>query len=461
MVRHSSSKPRSRTKKQVSHRTTSQKRTTGSHSTSNPSPQKTSTTSSTSLPPVPQGPYLFGEPKFIPGEINFKDRNPDDFRYHQPGFPALLKKLQNFPAPKISPPRMDLQDIWGKEVIQKIQKSGRIVFHSVGDTGASFNAKTEATKLKNEADVTDKMAEDYKESNPADVPSFLYHLGDVIYNFGEDEYYYDQFYEPFRNYPAPIFAIPGNHDGIIYVSDPSKTLEAFLKHFCNDKPQHALEAGGLARTTMTQPGVYFTLTAPFVTIIGLYSNVLEDPGVISTEGGKYKNINDDQKTFLKGELKRLKDENYRGAIILAVHHPPYTSGVIHAGSPGMLKDIEDAIQYAGIAPHAVLSGHAHNYQRFTRVMGKSQIPFIIAGSGGHNALAIKQGKGSAPIRTPMTNGDITFENYYAHYGYLRIVVTPKLLSIEFHDVSSGLVSKSAMDVCTVDLQSRTLTTARP
>ena len=31
---------------------------------------------------------------------------------------------------------------------------------------------------------------------------------------------------------------------------------------------------------MTQPGVYFTLDAPFVSIIGLYTNVLEGPGVL-------------------------------------------------------------------------------------------------------------------------------------------------------------------------------------
>ena len=46
------------------------------------------------------------------------------------------------------------------------------------------------------------------------MPSFFYHLGDVVYNFGEAAYYYDQFYEPYRNYPAPILGIPGNHDGV-------------------------------------------------------------------------------------------------------------------------------------------------------------------------------------------------------------------------------------------------------
>lgn len=401
-----------------------------------------------------QGKYYFGEPKHIPGEVSFKDPNSDEFRYKQPGFRTYV---QGIPETRISPPQMSLGDIIGEKLVQEIQKTGRIVFHSVGDTGAKFST----AGLEHEAAVTDKMVEDFNEPDPADAPAFMFHLGDVIYNFGETEFYYDQFYEPFRNYNAPIFAIPGNHDGLIYQDDPEKSLAAFLKHFCDDKTRHTPEAGGLARTTMTQPGVYFTLTAPLVTIIGLYSNTLEDPGVISSEGGKY-DIGDMQKDYLKSELKRLRDENYNGAVILAVHHPPYTAGVIHSGSSGMLNDIDEAIKYAGnFGPHAVLSGHAHNYQRYTRVKGKHQIPYIVAGSGGHNALPVRRSAGNTAIRTPMTKDDVTLERYFVDYGYLRILVTSKLLSIEFHDVSSGVGSKSPTDVCTVDIQSRTLTTNTP
>ena len=59
------------------------------------------------------------------------------------------------------------------------------------------------------------MTLDCVSSKPPHRPAFLFHLGDIVYNFGEARYYYDQFYEPFRNYPAPIFAIPGNHDSFI------------------------------------------------------------------------------------------------------------------------------------------------------------------------------------------------------------------------------------------------------
>jgi hypothetical protein len=110
----------------------------------------------------------------------------------------------------------------GEAKIEAIQQAKQIVFHSVGDTGSVVGPDTQSL-------VADKMVSDFNEENSADVPSFFFHLGDVVYYFGEAIYYYDQFYEPFRNYPAPIVAIPGNHDGVVYAQDPAPTLDAFLR----------------------------------------------------------------------------------------------------------------------------------------------------------------------------------------------------------------------------------------
>ena len=76
------------------------------------------------------------------------------------------------------------------------QRAGQLVFHCLGDTGSTRGPKSQS-------EVADKMVADYSDSSPQ-VPSFLYHLGDVIYSFGESQYYYDQFYDPYRDYPAPI-----------------------------------------------------------------------------------------------------------------------------------------------------------------------------------------------------------------------------------------------------------------
>src|SRR6202035_2458021 len=130
------------------------------------------------------------------------------------------------------------------------------------------------------------------------------------------------------------------------------------------------DAVGLMRSVMTQPGVYFTLDAPFVSIIGLYSNVLDSgAGVISSQGGHFP-ISDDQLAFLKGELARLKPDRqaHKRAVIIALHHPPLSADAKHGGSTGIMKDLDDCCQAAGLWPDMILSGHAHLYQRFTRTL---------------------------------------------------------------------------------------------
>ena len=126
----------------------------------------------------------------------------------------------------------------GEAKVAAIQQAKQIVFHSVGDTGSVIGPDTQSL-------VADKMVSDFHEENSADVPSFFFHLGDVVYYFGEAQYYYDQFYEPFRNYPAPIVAIPGNHDGVVYAADPAPTLYAFLRNFCAASSAPSPDAGGL------------------------------------------------------------------------------------------------------------------------------------------------------------------------------------------------------------------------
>jgi len=334
----------------------------------------------------------------------------------------------------------------GEAKVVAIQQAEQIVFHSVGDTGSVIGPDTQSL-------VADKMVSDFNEENSADVPSFFFHLGDVVYYFGEAQYYYDQFYEPFRNYPAPIVAIPGNHDGVVYATDPAPTLDAFLQNFCAVNPAPSPDAGALVRTTMIQPSVYFTFDAPFVRILGLYSNVLEDPGVISSQGGT-NSLDDRQINFLTTALNRIKSENYVGAVIIVVHHPPFTADSTHGGSPQMLADIDGACTAAGVWPHALLSGHAHNYQRYTRTVQSMQIPFLIAGCGGHSPLASMRGTYRTPYKIDDT---LTLESYDdTDYGYLRIVVNALTLTIEFHPESDGGVTKTPDDTVTVNLQTHTI-----
>ena len=53
-----------------------------------------------------------------------------------------------------------------------------------------------------------------------------------MYSLGEAQYYYDQFYEPYRDYPAPILAVPGNHYEKVSPEAHTASLAAFLQNFC-------------------------------------------------------------------------------------------------------------------------------------------------------------------------------------------------------------------------------------
>lgn len=337
----------------------------------------------------------------------------------------------------------------GGATIAAIEKAGQIVFHSLGDSGSTKGPQTQSL-------VADKLAQDFSDPVAADRPRFLFHLGDLVYSFGEARYYYDQFYEPYRNYPAPIFAIPGNHDGQVYSNERVPSLEAFLRNFVSAQPVKTPESGGLIRTAMTQPAVYFALDAPLVTIIGLYSNVLEDPGVISSEGDSRSSVDDQQIAFLVSALQQAKKKG--GATIVATHHPPYSGGTNHGGSPRMLVDVDAACEKAGYWPHAHLSGHAHNYQRFTRTMKNYDIPYVVCGNGGHAPLAKITASGSGALRAPVKISDsLIFENYDdTDYGYLRIVVDAKQMRIEFHDAAAGEQFKAPSDAVTIDLASHTM-----
>ncbi|HXC32299.1 MAG TPA: metallophosphoesterase [Verrucomicrobiae bacterium] len=439
--------------------------------------------------PLPQP--VFGEPVFsegvpTPDPTTFKVTPTDDGLYN--GIQDLLTKdVVGFAQSRVTPHDMfELQTAWGShgaEVIQQIEAAEQIVFHAVGDSGASASRN-----LPGELKVSDLLTDDLNSSKPDNRPAFLYHLGDLVYNFGESAYYYDQFYEPFRDYGAPIFAIPGNHDSFVVPNTPagSEPLTIFSRNFCATTTVVTQEAGSLHRTAMMQPGVYFTLDAPFVRIIGLFSNSLEDPGVISSENGKWAAVPDLQLDFLTAQLNRIKTEKYAGAVILAVHHPPFSyaakpvkpapvgaSGT-HVGNSVMLGQIDTICKAQGVYPHAFLSAHAHNYQRYTRKVafnGKNcTVPFVVCGDGGHNVNPVVEAKRGQPAPAVGDNIDVSYldpspvvkaggltlnKHDQSNYGYLRITVDAKQLTIEFHPVNPRATAALPVDSVTVNLANHT------
>jgi hypothetical protein len=408
---------------------------------------------------------LFAETKPGKDAVSFRVDNTSEAYYNSPYFLVHKNDVQPIPPPRKNVPmQLQLGDFTGPEIITAIQRAGKITFHSVGDTGAAKvnHQQTVERALENEEEVADAMAKDVATGGP-DGPAFFFHLGDVIYNFGEAQYYYDQFYDPYRAYDRPIFAIPGNHDGMVFGQGSSApqvpTLDAFLNNFCAQTPGPSPDAGGLVRSVMPQPGVYFTLDAPYVSIIGLYSNVLDGPGVISSQGGNFNVVGDDQLAFLKSELQRLAPDRNAGnrAVIIAVHHPPLSVDSLHAGSTGEQTDLDAVCQQAGLWPDAVLSGHAHLYQRFTRIAGpnKKATPYITAGSGGFAATPPQTAPGAAPITI---GNDTMVIDPIVKFGFLTVTCDAKTLCISFNSPSpnGGLAQ---LDTVCVNLKTGQLVTS--
>jgi hypothetical protein len=433
---------------------------------------------------------VFAEGKPTPDPTRFKLPHPSDAELYKQIQALLYEDVVGFPQSRVPASELfELEGAWGPhggEIVQSIQSAGQIVFHAVGDVGAS-----NAGKYPGELRVSDAITLECQTATPPNRPVFLYLLGDLIYDFGEAQYYYDQFYEPYRNYPAPIFAIPGNHDSFIVPGTPAaqQPLLTFQRNFCSVEPVVTPEAGSLHRTAMTQPGVYFALDAPFVRILGLFSNALEDPGVISSQGGEWKAIPDYQLDFLSAQLQQTKADEFSGALLIALHHPPFNyappaggsgAGGVHAGSPAMLAQIDAICQSVGVYPHAFLAGHAHNYQRYTRTVefggGTYEVPFIVCGGGGHDVTALVQAHLGSPAQEPANGEDVTYldtnpavnatrlvldRHDDRSYGFLRVTVDTQQIAFEFDPVGTTALPAGYADSVTVNLATHSLVGSGP
>ncbi|HEX3828214.1 MAG TPA: metallophosphoesterase [Sporichthyaceae bacterium] len=320
------------------------------------------------------------------------------------------------PPTGVAPFRLDLRDVLDARAYAGIVKAGSLTFHLNGDMGGiSYAVPQELVAAGMESDLAAGTGK----------PAFLYITGDCVYFNGEISQYYAQFYQPYELYAAPIFAVPGNHDGENLPE--GTTLDGFVRNFCAPKPVKMPEAQDSQRTAMVEPNVYWTLLTPWVNVVGLYSNV--------PAGGE---IQQPQVEWLTGELKTLPKKL---PIIVALHHPPYSADDHHSGSTRMKAVIEDAAEQAGRHPDMVVAGHVHDYQRLTKTMSDgTQVPYLVTGAGGyHNLHAIRKVDGAKmipPVTFADTTGDpVTLESYCDdQYGFLRLSVDAKTFTGRYYRV---------------------------
>jgi acid phosphatase type 7 len=319
--------------------------------------------------------------------------------------PPPRQVFQALPPPTGEPPfRLDLSAVIGSEAIAAIEQAGQLAFHAVGDTGGVNAPQPQQI-------VADWMDNDLGAANPP--PSFFYHLGDVVYFDGERTRYYDEFYEPYLHYAAPIFAIPGNHDGDLGIPPVGNSLDGFMANFCARTAEVTEDARDIERPAMRQPNCYWTLTAPLVTIVGLYTNCPEH-GVVK----------DEQVAWFQQELQ---DADPAKALIVALHHPPYSADSHHGASTPMRQLLADSFAAAGRTANLVLSGHVHNYQRFTVPENGGSLTYVVAGAGGYpNLHSMAHVDGAPPPLgwvDPGTGATLASYNQEHRHGFLRLTVS--------------------------------------
>jgi hypothetical protein len=366
-----------------------------------------------------------------------------------PSYPFQPLPPPNGPAPY----RYDLSQMLTAADVQEITDAGVLVFHTVGDTG-DYRGQQPTF-------VAEMMTQDAQSLPANNKPAFFYHLGDVIYFAGDIIRYPENFYLTYKDYPGFIVSIPGNHDcqpddPADGPGDPHKTpLDGWVQNFmAKDPSRPGSNKTGTARTPMDLPNVYWTFTTPFATIIGLFSNVGEDEA----------EIHPDQVAWFQGELKAA-DPNK--ALIVTIHHPPFSGDDEHSGSSVAGQVLMSGFKATGRYPNLVLSGHIHNYQRFTNVVqgpkGPLQIPYVVAGAGGFTNLGPMQQVNGALPKVPLAlGGGLTLVQYDAtNFGFLRLAVSKTQIIGTYMSAPytpGASPAAKVLDSFTVDLVKNTVAT---
>jgi acid phosphatase type 7 len=360
--------------------------------------------------------------------------------------------FQPLPKPTgLAPFRFDLKQLLPAAQVQGITAAGSMVFHSVGDTGDYRGQQMDF--------VAAMMTQDFQSSSQA--PAFFYHLGDVVYFAGDIDKYGDNFYATYKDYPGYIVAISGNHDcqpddPLDGPVDPTKVpFDGWVQNFMStNNTQLGSNKTGAGRTQMDLPNVYWTFTTPLATIIGLCSNV----------GESQAEIKPNQVAWFIGELKAA---NPNLALIVTIHHPPFSGDTDHSGSSVAEQVLFKAFQSANRYPNLILSGHVHNYQRFTQIVtapkGTLQIPCIVAGAGGYTVLSkLPMINGAYPQAPLSLENNLTLEQYdQDNLGFLRFEVSKTQIVGTYFSapyVAGGVPAAQAVDRFTIDLVGHTIKT---
>ncbi|MFJ3820761.1 metallophosphoesterase family protein [Streptomyces nodosus] len=252
-------------------------------------------------------------------------------------------------------------------------EADRFSFMVIGDTGAGDDAQY--------AVVPGFL-------NASQGTSFAVIASDVIYPVGSTDDYDTKFFRPYQDYPAPIYAIPGNHDWY-------EDLGGFMRVFSDDAPplppeprprplsrawwrallwhrprpvdeQRFTEAQKLRSRPgqqAVQPGPYWAIDAGPVRIVGI------DTGLLGT-------IDAEQGAWLREVSRGPRPK------ILLTGSPLYVDGEHHPCAIDGGGTVDDIVRDPAHRYVAAIGGDIHNYQRYPVDVDGRTVQYVVSGGGG-------------------------------------------------------------------------------
>jgi hypothetical protein len=210
---------------------------------------------------------------------------------------------------------------------------------------------------------------------------------DVIYPTGSVNEYDTKFFRPYRDYDAPIYAVPGNHDWY-------DGLGGFMRVFCGAPPlppdsrprlfsaawwrrlfwrdpdvtdeRRLAEAERLRdrpEQRATQPGPYWVIDAGPLRIVGIDTGILGD-------------IDADQGEWLRRVSAGPKPK------ILVTGKPIYVDDAYHPGPIEGGGAVDEVVRDPACNYVAAIGGDIHNYQHYPVRVGDRTIEYVVSGGGG-------------------------------------------------------------------------------
>jgi hypothetical protein len=215
---------------------------------------------------------------------------------------------------------------------------------------------------------------------------FMVICSDVVYPAGDVNEYRDKFFIPYKGYPKPIYALPGNHDWY-------DGLNGFMVHFCGAEPSERSlgrnwilrrlwrkaarvkpEVLECCRTLRPEPEKHLKQPGPYFAI---------DTGplrIVSIDTGINGQLDRDQ-----GEWLRWVSSNSPKPKILLTGKPIYVDNE-YKYDQGGIEDgaikVDDVVRTAEHNYVAAIGGDIHNYQRYPVRVGNRKIQYIVSGGGG-------------------------------------------------------------------------------